>query len=190
VESEAYFVAVLPRKGCARHRMTPVFVGNSSWCVWRILGLWRHFILPPCTTQGRGSSNVQLGSACARVPVYYLLSSVAVARWGRVVGMHAAAPAASWAAWDKCTCAGAALLATFLSELRVLASLLLCVCALDCPIRTQLTAGYLPRDKDARCTLVAKSFRSQAVRGFHPAVWRTQRWDQKQGDRGMSPTSG
>ena len=37
--------------------------------------------------------------------------------------MHAAAPAALWAAWDECTCAGAALLATFLSELRVLASL-------------------------------------------------------------------
>jgi hypothetical protein len=41
-------------------------------------------------------------------------------RWGRVVGMHAAAPAALWAAWDECTCADAALLATFLSELRVL----------------------------------------------------------------------
>ena len=37
--------------------------------------------------------------------------------------MHAAAPAALWAAWGECTCAGAALLATFLSELRVLASL-------------------------------------------------------------------
>ena len=33
------------------------------------------------------------------------------ARWGRVVGMHAAAPAALWAAWDEFTCAGAALLA-------------------------------------------------------------------------------
>ena len=36
------------------------------------------------------------------------------ARWGRVVVMHAAAPAALWAAWDECTCAGAALLANFL----------------------------------------------------------------------------
>jgi hypothetical protein len=48
------------------------------------------------------------------------------ARWGRVAGcgyMHAAAPAASWTARD--TCAGAALLATFLPELRDLASLLL-----------------------------------------------------------------
>jgi hypothetical protein len=35
------------------------------------------------------------------------------AQWGRVVGVHAAAPAALWAAWDECTCAGAALLATF-----------------------------------------------------------------------------
>ena len=37
--------------------------------------------------------------------------------------MHAAAPATLWAALDECTCAGAALLATFLSELQVLASL-------------------------------------------------------------------
>ena len=44
----------------------------------RILGLWRHFILPPCTTRGRRSSNVQLGSACARVPVYYSASSSVV----------------------------------------------------------------------------------------------------------------
>ena len=29
-ESEALFVVVLPRRGCARHRVTPVFVGNSS----------------------------------------------------------------------------------------------------------------------------------------------------------------
>ena len=35
------------------------------------------------------------------------------ARRGRVVGMHAAAPASLWAAWDECTRAGAALLATF-----------------------------------------------------------------------------
>ena len=35
------------------------------------------------------------------------------ARWGRVVGMHEAAPAALWTAWGECTCAGAALLATF-----------------------------------------------------------------------------
>ena len=35
------------------------------------------------------------------------------ARWGRVVGMHAAAPSALWATWDKYTCAGAALFATF-----------------------------------------------------------------------------
>ena len=45
------------------------------------------------------------------------------ARWGRVVGMHTAAPAALWAAWDEFTCAGTALLEAFLSELRVLASL-------------------------------------------------------------------
>ena len=38
--------------------------------------------------------------------------------------MHEAALAALWAAWDECTCAGAALLATFLSELRVFAWLL------------------------------------------------------------------
>ena len=30
VESEAFFVVVLPRRGRARHRMSPVFVGNSS----------------------------------------------------------------------------------------------------------------------------------------------------------------
>ena len=30
VESEALFVVVLPRRGCAMHRMTPVCVGNSS----------------------------------------------------------------------------------------------------------------------------------------------------------------
>ena len=30
VESEAPFVVVLPRRGCAMHRMTPVCVGNSS----------------------------------------------------------------------------------------------------------------------------------------------------------------
>ena len=41
------------------------------------------------------------------------------------------------AAWDECTCAGAALLTTFLSELRVLASLLLCVCALDSSFRSR-----------------------------------------------------
>ena len=40
--------------------------------------MWRHFVLPPFTTRGRRSSNVQLGYACARVPVYYLVSSVAV----------------------------------------------------------------------------------------------------------------
>ena len=40
--------------------------------------MWRHFILPPCTTRGWGSSNAQLGSASARVPVYYLVSSVVV----------------------------------------------------------------------------------------------------------------
>ena len=28
------------------------------------------------------------------------------ARWGRVVGMHMAAPVAFWAAWGECTCAG------------------------------------------------------------------------------------
>ena len=37
--------------------------------------------------------------------------------------MHAAAPEALWAAWGECACAGAALLATFLSEMRVLVSL-------------------------------------------------------------------
>ena len=30
VESEAPFVVVLPRRGCAMHRMTPVCVGNSG----------------------------------------------------------------------------------------------------------------------------------------------------------------
>ena len=62
------------------------------------------------------------------------------ARWGRVVAMHAAAPAASWAAWDECTCAGSALLSTFLSEMRVLASLLLCFFALDGPFRSRKPA--------------------------------------------------
>ena len=44
------------------------------------------------------------------------------ARWGGlwVVGMHAAAPAALWAARDEFTCAGAALLEAFLSELQFL----------------------------------------------------------------------
>ena len=51
--------------------------------------------------------------------------------------MHAAAPAASWAALDEFTRVGAALLATFLSELRVLVSLLLCVRALDSPFRSR-----------------------------------------------------
>ena len=32
--------------------------------------MWRHFILPPCTTRGRRRFNVQLGPSCARVPVY------------------------------------------------------------------------------------------------------------------------
>ena len=50
------------------------------------------------------------------------------ARWGRVVGMHAAAPAALWAAWDGSTCAGAALLATFLSD--IAGSCLAHLCAL------------------------------------------------------------
>ena len=40
--------------------------------------MWRPFNLPSCTTRGRRSSNVQLASACARVPVYYLTSPVAV----------------------------------------------------------------------------------------------------------------
>ena len=40
--------------------------------------MWRHFILPPCTTRGRRSSNVQFGSACAWVPVYYPVSPVVV----------------------------------------------------------------------------------------------------------------
>ena len=30
MEPGAFFVVVLFRRGCARHRMTPVFVGNSS----------------------------------------------------------------------------------------------------------------------------------------------------------------
>jgi len=30
VESEALLVVVLPRRGCAMHRMTPVRAGNSS----------------------------------------------------------------------------------------------------------------------------------------------------------------
>ena len=55
------------------------------------------------------------------------------------MGVHAAAPEALWAAWDVYTCAGAALLATFLSELRVLASLLMCACALDSPFRSRTT---------------------------------------------------
>jgi hypothetical protein len=45
---------------------------------WRTLGLWRHFILPPCTTRGRRSADVQLGYACERVPVYCPVSSVVV----------------------------------------------------------------------------------------------------------------
>ena len=51
------------------------------------------------------------------------------------MAVHAAAPAALWAAWDECTCAGEALLATLFSELRALASLLLCVCAFESPFR-------------------------------------------------------
>ena len=43
---------------------------------WDDAWLWGHFILPPCTTQGRRSSNVQIGSACAGFPVCYLVSSV------------------------------------------------------------------------------------------------------------------
>jgi hypothetical protein len=54
--------------------------------------------------------------------------------------MHAAAPAALWAAWGDCTCAGAALLDTFFSELKILASLLLCACAFDSPIRPRKPA--------------------------------------------------
>ena len=33
MKSEALFVVVLPRRGRARHRMTPMFVGSSSKCV-------------------------------------------------------------------------------------------------------------------------------------------------------------
>jgi hypothetical protein len=54
--------------------------------------------------------------------------------------MHAATPAALWAARDECTCAGAALLATFFSAFRVLASLLLCICAFDSPFRSRKPA--------------------------------------------------
>jgi hypothetical protein len=36
--------------------------------------LWRHFILSPCMSLDRIISNVQLGYACAKVPVYYLFS--------------------------------------------------------------------------------------------------------------------
>ena len=57
------------------------------------------------------------------------------ARWGRVVGVHAAPPEALWAARDELTCAGAELLAAFLSELRVLASLLKAIGW--CPGRTR-----------------------------------------------------
>ena len=32
---KCFLCVVLPRRGCARHRMTPVCVGNSSWCCWR-----------------------------------------------------------------------------------------------------------------------------------------------------------
>jgi hypothetical protein len=53
------------------------------------------------------------------------------------VGAHAASPAALLAARGECTCAGATLLATFLSELRVLAPLVLCVRALDRPFRSR-----------------------------------------------------
>ena len=73
-----FFVVVLPRRVCARHRVTRVCVGNSSWCLCRAFGLWWHFILPTCTTRDRRGSNVQLGSACARMPVYYRASSVVV----------------------------------------------------------------------------------------------------------------
>ena len=40
--------------------------------------MWRPLILPPCTARGRRSSNVQFGSACAKVPVFYIVSSVVV----------------------------------------------------------------------------------------------------------------
>ena len=40
--------------------------------------MWRHFILPPCTTRGRRSFNVQFESACAWLSVYYPVSPVAV----------------------------------------------------------------------------------------------------------------
>ena len=62
------------------------------------------------------------------------------ARLGWVAGMHAAAPVDLWAAWDGCTCAGATQLTIFLSELRVLASLLLRVCALGSPLRSRKPA--------------------------------------------------
>ena len=43
-------------RGCARHRVTPVCVGNSSWYVWRRFGLWWWFICgfstsSPCTAR-------------------------------------------------------------------------------------------------------------------------------------------
>jgi hypothetical protein len=61
---------------------------------------------------GPRSSNVQLGSACARVPVYYLASSVVV-----VVGAEMAAPAAARAATNKILAQRAATGATTRSDL-------------------------------------------------------------------------
>ena len=60
-------------------------------------------------------------------------------------GMHAAAPAALWAAWDKCTCAGAALLATLSS----------------------LNCGFLPRS----CCAFAHSTVLSVLGGLLSRLW-------------------
>ena len=74
--------------------------------------------------------------------------------------MHAAVQGAVWAAWDKCTCAGAPLLATFLSELRVLA---VCACALSSVF--SVLRSPLSRNR----VLCCEEFKREGATIAHPA---------------------
>ena len=48
-------------------------------CFLGLLGLWRYFILPPCTTRGRRSANAQLRSACAGARTTFSLQLLVLA---------------------------------------------------------------------------------------------------------------
>ena len=88
------------------------------------------------------------------------------ARWGRVVGMHAAAPAALWAAWDECTC-GRCAVSSFLSL----------NCGFDSPFRSR-NLGRLgtpaPRAKSRGGIPPGLLWSRRTVRSPHNAVWKVE----------------